>query len=100
MTTLKIYDGAELAANDHVEHFKLSRQQNSPKKKLHGQLSFPSDKSSGSGASVSGLVEGRMSSCENPDLSDHMCSIDQDTVDRCMQWLKGLPDKFSAIHLQ
>lgn len=99
MTTLKVYDGAELAANDHVEHFKSSRQQSLPKKKLRGQLSIPSDKSSGSCASISGL-EGRMSSCENPDISDHMCSIDQETADRCRQWLKGLPDKFSAIHLQ
>lgn len=99
MTTLKIYNGAELAANDHVEHFKMTRQQFSPKKRLTGQLSSSSDKSSGSCAFSSGQ-ESKTSSSDNLNGSDSMCSLDRDTMDRCMQWLKGLPTKFSAIHVQ
>lgn len=99
MTTLKIYNGAELAANDHVEHFKMTRQQFSPKKRLTGQLSSSSDKSSGSCAFSSGQ-ESKTSSSDNFNGSESMCSLDRDTMDRCMQWLKGLPTKFSAIHVQ
>lgn len=99
MTTLKIYNGAELAANDHVEHFKMTRQQFSPKKRLTGQLSSSSDKSNGSCAFSSGQ-ESKTSSSDNLNGSESMCSLDRDTMDRCMQWLKGLPPKFSAIHVQ
>lgn len=99
MTTLKIYNGAELAANDHVEHFKMTRQQFSPKKRLTGQLSSSSDKSSGSCAFSSGQ-ESKTSSSDNLNGSESMCSLDRDTMDRCVQWLKGLPTKFSAIHVQ
>lgn len=99
MTTLKIYNGAELAANDHVEHYKMTRQQYAPKKRLTGQLSTASDKSYGSCAYSSGQ-ESKSSYSENTDGGESGVSLDPDTLDRCTQWLKGLPNKFSAIHLQ
>lgn len=115
MSSLRLDNRQDLAANDHVRHH-IKRQQQwirseqvknwrkSPASRMKKQTYSNSTSSGQKSDVVSGnsdeSLQTSSSSAETPHIIDFVYDEERkEAIEKCMKWMNDLPSKFSGLHI-